>query len=294
MNRNTLTRIASLAALVALVSFLIAWLIGYRYISTCTFRNPPQNRGHNAVVSQSESVSGKKVRHINVEVVSEDIRIREYGGGSIKVRMYGKTGSTEGTFPLKLPLMGENRVEVSRSDDDKPILKMTQNGDAVEIRVERKKRSLTMCPWYNCALEISVPKQFAGELSVKGVSSDITMERHSYERLSLVTVSGDIRSDAFAEDVYAHSVSGDVYIDSGKSSGKVSTDTVSGDVRLGMQKNAGFTLEASSISGDITCDFPLTSSQTGGRGHSLSGTVGNGKSSISAHTVSGDIALTRR
>jgi len=290
MNRNTLTRIATITAIIAGVSLLIAGVIGvasgaFRAMATGAF---------GVAVNERKSLPITSINRIAINAVSENITIREVSGDDIAVRFHGSVSSA--------------------SPDDRPHLKVNQQGDTAEIRIERKQHVVFGWTRNDAMLEVGIPKQYAGKLTAEGVSADITVGSHHYAEVALKTISGDILAqDLTTErtnissvsgdvvvkeltgDVDANSTSGDVALAFAKMPGSIAVKTISGDIRLGMPPNAEFTLDAHSTSGDVTCDFPitLTNSHADGEEHSLVGTVGSGKGTVTARTVSGDIGITR-
>lgn len=305
---KTLKQVVIVMAIIAVFILAIAGGIkmakgALRAMARCAIQSVEAGRAGTVAVDERKSIPIKSINRIAINAVSENITIREASGDNITAWFHGNISSA--------------------SPDDRPHLKVDQQGDTAEIRIERRIKEqmhvnlgLTQ---NNAVLEVSIPKQYAGKLSAESVSADITLESHGYRKLALTTVSGDIEADAVKagkltlyttsgdvriqrlaiERAEIHSVSGDVAItgdvDAYSTSGSIDIETVSGDVRLGMSPNAKFTLDARSTSGNVTCDFPitLTSSNTDVGEHNLIGTVGSGKGAVTARTVSGDIEITR-
>ena len=316
MNTNTLTRIATITAIIAGVSLLIAGVIGaasgaFRAIAAGGFRFNEAVRAGCVAVDERKSLPIAGINHIVVNAVSENITIREGSGESVMAWFHGNVSSA-----------------------DRPHLQVNQRGDTAEIRIERPHHiHMAFGSMYNDAvLEVGIPQQYVGDLSAESVSADVTLGSHDYAELALTTtsgdieagamkagsltlrttsgdvrvrglateraeiysVSGDIHVTAFTGDVEAHSISGGVARSPTKTPGSIAVETVSGDIRLGMPPSAEFTLDAHSTSGGVTCGFPITvtNSHAGGE-HSLAGAVGSGKGAVTVRTVSGDITITR-
>ncbi len=157
----------------------------------------------------------------------------------------------------------------------------------------------------------------SGDMDANGVSSD--------GAVSLSTVSGAIRLDGVkAREVETSTVSGDAVLRDA-SCGRVSAKSVtgrfeydgeltrngrydvnshSGGVRFVLTDKIGFELNASSFSGSIRSDFPMTVGGAnnrgaryrgrGARGESLEAAFGDGSASLQVRTFSGSIVLTRR
>lgn len=123
------------------------------------------------------------------------------------------------------------------------------------------------------------------------------------------TVNGGIRAEGLKGPVRARTVNGtvrvettgwadarsvngslDVRMGSTASSDGLSFKTVNGSISVALPADASFDVDASTVSGSISTDFPLTIS---GRfiNHHASGTIGGGGPELSLKTVNGSIGL---
>ena len=105
-----------------------------------------------------------------------------------------------------------------------------------------------------------------GEVLVETVSANVYGEDISAEKVSIDTVSGDVRISAPGE-----------FRD-------FEADTVSGDVELYLPANASFELETDTVSGDVFTDFACTR-----RGDTYA--CGTGGMELDMDTVSGDMSV---
>lgn len=140
-------------------------------------------------------------------------------------------------------------------------------------------------------IEVRVPRRM--RVSASTVSGDVRVAGTTLE-VRATTVSGDaIVEDVRAQDgVRVTSVSGDVTarLATLAQGTAMELKSVSGDVALSLPATAGFTLSMSTVSGDLTSDFPL---QMRGRFNrrSINATVNNGGSDLDVSTVSGDVRI---
>lgn len=125
------------------------------------------------------------------------------------------------------------------------------------------------------------------------------------------TVNGEVRADGLQSDVRAHTVNGGIET---STTGLVSAQTVNGSIeaRIGRSDwrdqlsfetvNGGIRLEvagdlnadvtASTVTGDVETDFPLTVRGRFGPKR-VTGTIGSGGRSLELNTVNGDIQIRR-
>ncbi|WP_147653658.1 DUF4097 family beta strand repeat-containing protein [Vulcaniibacterium gelatinicum] len=148
---------------------------------------------------------------------------------------------------------------------------------------------------------------------IESVSGDLTLTLNSDE-VQVESVSGDIRLRGRLDgEIRAETVSGNLAVDSrGERVRRISTATVSGDVRMKVALAPGGVIRAESVSGDLTLVLPrsLSARATGesfsgtlraagagvekpkyGPGSSFSHRYGDGDGEIRIETFSGDAEL---
>jgi len=142
--------------------------------------------------------------------------------------------------------------------------------------------------------------KFDGSLDASSVSGDVRLQRVTARRVSIGSVSGNVRlEDVQSDRVDAHTTSGNANFDGSLAkNGRYELKSFSGEVRLALAGNTGFELEASSFSGDVHSDFPITthgsSDERRGRRRSLSGTYGDGSAVLNVSTFSGSVVISKR
>jgi DUF4097 and DUF4098 domain-containing protein YvlB len=143
-----------------------------------------------------------------------------------------------------------------------------------------------------------------GTLSLGSVSGTVVGSALEARAIDAGTVSGSVQlTDVRAERVQAKSVSGDIEYDSRLSKGgRYEFNSHSGNVRVTLTQVTGFELDASSFSGSIRSDFPVTlrslpaSDERGRRGmnRSIRGTFGDASAILAVRSFSGNVVITRK
>lgn len=144
-----------------------------------------------------------------------------------------------------------------------------------------------------------------GDLAASTVSGTVTAKGVKAHALDLGSVSGDmVVTDVTCDRLNAKSVSGGFeYTGAITKGGVYDVNVHSGTVRFVLANPAGFELSASTFSGNIRSDLPLTigggNADANGRrrgpmNRSMRATFGDGSATLTLRTFSGDIIIGKR
>jgi len=122
----------------------------------------------------------------------------------------------------------------------------------------------------------------AADVDVKTASGDVSVGRAT-GRVNVNTMSGDVVLDEAAGAVSAHTMSGDVRVER-LAAGAVELRTMSGDIVASVRTGATLWIDASSMSGEVSSDLPVSDSVPAG---------GRTDIELRASSMSGDIDLRR-
>ena len=124
------------------------------------------------------------------------------------------------------------------------------------------------------------------KIEIDTVSGGADLKNIKTEKLDIDTVSGSIKAAGEFTELESDSVSGGVTVSSATPLKKLDCDSTSGNIRLTIPKNSGFTLKADTVSGDISCGLPTVSESKNRR------VCGDGSADFETDTVSGDLIIT--
>jgi len=138
-----------------------------------------------------------------------------------------------------------------------------------------------------------------GSLSAGTISGTVRLRRVTARNLTLSSVSGNVLlEDISCDRIEAQAISGDVNFSGDfQPNGRYEFTSHSGAVHLAIGGGTGFQVEATSFSGGITADLPITmeSGQAGGRRmRTLRGKYGNGSAILELTSFSGPIVIKKR
>jgi hypothetical protein len=145
------------------------------------------------------------------------------------------------------------------------------------------------------------------EMAANTASGSVKARNVKARTLEFESVSGDIQfTDAQSDRVMLKTISGNIeYGGRLARSGRYEMASHSGNVRIVPVGSIAFDLEASTFSGDVRSDFPLTlrgggpgNNFTGGRGPRLNrtirGSIGEGGALLSIRSFSGNVVIVKR
>jgi DUF4097 and DUF4098 domain-containing protein YvlB len=141
--------------------------------------------------------------------------------------------------------------------------------------------------------------QVDGALEAGSVSGDVILRRLKAQRIDASSISGEVTlEDVQADRATSQSVSGNLSFSGPLArGGRYELKSHSGEIRVAIAGGSGFELEASSFSGEVRSDLPITSRGTNTperRRRTLTGTYGDGSAILDLTTFSGGIVITKR
>ena len=140
--------------------------------------------------------------------------------------------------------------------------------------------------------------QIDGTLEAGSVSGDVTLRRLTARRIDTSSISGTVRlEDVQCDRIDAQSISGVVAFSGPLAKGgRYALKSHSGEVTVAIAGGIGFEVDASSFSGQVRSDLPITThgTDTGRRQRTLSGSYGDGSAILDLTTFSGNVVITKR
>jgi hypothetical protein len=177
--------------------------------------------------------------------------------------------------------------------------------------IEEKREPLFAARTGSISFSVSIPKgvklvvahSVSGSITVSGVEPGIdqalstvsgSISSSESGDLEATTTSGSIGFSFAGKELKASTVSGSINgeIDSIETGGSVRLKTVSGSVQVQAFSGLDASVALSSVSGGVSCDFPITISEQ--KRNSLKGKVGSGAVPVDISTVSGRISINKQ
>jgi DUF4097 and DUF4098 domain-containing protein YvlB len=146
----------------------------------------------------------------------------------------------------------------------------------------------------------AIDTKLEGALEASTVSGTVRMQRLNARSVTVNSISGSVDvEDVTAERVGGQSISGDIRFSGDlQQNGRYEFTSHSGTIRLTIGGSSKFDIEATSFSGSINSDIPITVSGSmpgGRRNRSMRGSVGGGGgATLDLTTFSGSIHITKR
>jgi DUF4097 and DUF4098 domain-containing protein YvlB len=258
----------------------------------------------------------KRVRHRDPDAgkrLLEQLRVDvTQVGGRLEVRtIYPRTSgrSVSWSIDYTLTVPAATAVAVKTISGDVSV-----TGVRGEVRAETTSGNVDVVSVPNLAVAKTVSgnvhaRDIAGpsNLTLATLSGTVVATGLKVRTLDAGAVSGNIQlSDLQVERLSAKTISGDVEFEGTLArGGRYEFNAHSGNVRLTLSSPSGFELDASTFSGTIRSDFPVTLRATprtdpdprGRRGNgtrAIRGTFGDGSAIVAVRSFSGTVAIVKK
>jgi DUF4097 and DUF4098 domain-containing protein YvlB len=246
----------------------------------------------------------KRTRGDRSELAAVHINVDERGGRvDVRTDHTGRTDHVSVDYTITVP--GSATVELHSISGS---LKVSNVQGVVRMETVSGNVTTSAAPRVELAKSVSgdvdlTATSIDGELTASSLSGHVRARGVKARGLQLGSVSGDVSmSDVSCDRVDAKSLSGNVEFSGTLArSGRYDLHSHSGTVRLVLSGNTGFELHASSFSGSIRSEFPMTVGGTDVNGRrrmlsnrSMNATFGDGSAVVTVRTFSGDVVISKR
>lgn len=211
--------------------------------------------------------SDRLVEQTRVELVGNRLVVEFRGKGAFGITIsIGDFSFGDSKLHIRVRVPHSSRAEVSTAAAD---MELRGRYSAIETK--------------SASGDLVVEGEIDGNAEVKTVSGDVRLPSVGGE-LRVQSVSGDVTAAYVGHDATLKSVSGDTRIESVRE-GRVTVQSVSGDIEVGVAPGTNLDVDAGSVSGDLSSEVPLGTD---------AGAVGDGPHLVvRGKTVSGDFKVFR-
>jgi hypothetical protein len=290
-NRRSLADVLGLAlgaAAILLTAFALIYVIGIR----------PVHRAFRAWVPRHMEWGGPWEREEATEEVEGSFR-------TLSVTNVSGPVQVEGWSENHIQVRYEKQARGRQALEDFKI-EIEKQGDTLKVRPEYPVPAGAL--FGSVSFHIKVPANLkeiqvhnvSGQIQVQDLAADVAQELETVSGAIVTERSGDLRIKSTSGSIdfsfaggalYARSISGRI---SGRilgleSGGSADLESVSGAIEVEAYSGLEAVLRLSSVSGSISCDFPVQITEK--REHRLEGRIGQGSVPLNIKTVSGSIRL---
>ena len=230
-------------------------------------------------------VPAEDITALSIDWVAGDVKIMVTDGEEIVVTEHADRGIPE---EYALCVETDNTLRIRYSNDvwgiDMP------EKDLTVLLPRTVAENLTAVDLSGVSADFAV-----GKLTVRDAFSfDTTSGKLEMQSMNapqakadVSSVSGNVELDGSFREVKAGSTSGEIDLMLRNAPAAVEVSTVTGEVDVELPAGTGFTLDYSTVSGELECDFPLTKSVDG------KFVCGDGACRIEVGTTSGSLSVER-
>ncbi len=270
--------------------------------------------GLNTYTSGAASMIDK----LDIEWAAGTVFIQSWTGNEIQIQEYAHTQlddrtameciDKDGTLTIRY----RSGTSLGSVKGDKWLTVMVPDRILEEVEIETTSADVYLNGLEQGEVDVStasgdiiLTECYLRKAKLETISGDVNLSGVYAEELDVSTTSGYVSGDAYCVDVEAETISGDVHlttwentetVDISTTNGdvwcslsntairSVSVDTTNGDIFLGIPWDIGFTLEYSTVSGDLTNSFDMVR-QDGKLVYN------GGGCEIEVETISGDLDI---
>jgi len=250
----------------------------------------------------------KRVRHPNESQARAllrdiDVQIAERNG-NVEVRTDYPRRNWSGGVDYTVSLPREANVVLRSVSGDIRVTSLngelraeSVSGNVVASALRRIRQAKSISG------DVEIADSEGDEVAGGTVSGDLIARNLKIRTVDLQSVSGSLRmTDVESDRATVRSVSGDIdFTGRFSRNGRYELQSHSGNVRVTPTGSQGFSVEASTFSGDVRSDYPLTLQGNVATGFAprrlnrgIRGSFGDGGATLSLQSFSGDIVIVKR
>lgn len=225
-------------------------------------------------------------------------------GNRVEIQTWYPRGRTSGSVDYTISVPASTTVSIKTISGSIEIINVRG-----EVRADTISGDVRVSGTPNIALAKTVSGSVTakdinstGALTLASVSGNIVTEGMKVRSLDVTTVSGDLLLNGLqVERLDAKAVSGSIEFAAPLArGGRYGLQSHSGNVRIAVLNSAGFELDATTFSGSVRSDFPVTlRTDPDGRGRgrnsrTIRGSFGDGGAILSVRSFSGSVVIAKR
>lgn len=282
LNKVFVNAVIRIIIFVIIIAVLIACLIGgYLGVSILSFIDEDYS-SIGGTLSSSGQVSAQQVKDITVEWVSgsitiipdavTDIQFSESGAVSEESQMVWRLSGDQLIIQFSKPQSGIHFFGTNNSVSKDLLITVPQDWFCDELDID------------SVSARTNVTGLHAKDVDLVNISGQCSFTDCVIADFDAETVSGKVEYGGQVDSLDFNTVSANCTANISNQPKKIDLESVSGDLKLILPQDCGFSLELDSVSGDFSSNFATTSENH--RYHN-----GNGACTITADTVSGDVTV---
>lgn len=245
------------------------------------------SEGDRSDLMESENVNIDQVSRIEVKGISADIRVVPEKRADAFAELKGYYVAKSNYVPPKLVVTKyEDTLRIEVEHKKQMVSSNRVSLDLIVILPESYEGSLSI---EGVSSDVNVEFGEFEELIIRTVSGDVRTESANANRIEVNTTSGEVELQEVSGKVDVDTTSGDVDVVFEEISGNANLRSTSGEVQMIVPSAGDFAVDFSTTSGEIQSSVELEVDKMSER--KLTGKRGKYEYTLDASTISGDIIL---
>ena len=239
------------------------------------------NQGNYVSIFTQKDIPSENLNTLNISGTEHDVRFEKSKDADFHFSYYKKNDDAKIDF---------FKIEGSALSIDLKKLNLPKNQFKINFnfKSDENPSGFIARDVDQASIVIQVPEKIKN-LKIETVSGEIKSNSLNFDEAIVSSVSGNLKLQGEFKSLYLSTVSGDIKLESGNAEPEAKIETVSGDIKISLDRQPGFKLTFNTTSGDVEIAKTIGGGEFEGDVKDLK--IGSAAGTLAISTVSGDLRI---